>query len=150
MADRLTVAFILSLIGGVIVLAVGVLVSIALAVLTIYIGGVGAVFGFFGVMCGIVMIVGALMLRSRPQQHVLWGGVIAIFSLLSWFGAAGGLFIGLLLGLVGGVLGIVWRPPVAQSNPNVTVPQATKTCPNCGAKVEPEAQYCPNCGKKLP
>jgi hypothetical protein len=50
------------------------------------------------------------MLNSKPQEHTTWGMLIAIFSALSIFGAMGGFGIGLILGLIGGVLAVIWKP----------------------------------------
>ena len=99
MAERPTAAFVLSLIGGIIVLLVGFFVMIAGAAVTFFIGGIGGVIGFFGVVCGILMIVGAAMLNSRPEQHTTWGVIVLVFSTLSWFGAVGGLVIGFIKSL---------------------------------------------------
>jgi len=64
---------------------------------------------------GLLMVVGAIILLRKPQQHKIWGAVVLVFSLLSIIGTAGGIFIGLLLGLVGGILGIVRKPSITPS-----------------------------------
>ena len=67
-------------------------------------------FGVLGLIFGVIVIVSAIMLNSRPQEHSTWGVLIVIFSALSIFGGAmGGLGVGLILGLVGGVLAITWK-----------------------------------------
>jgi hypothetical protein len=54
-------------------------------------------------------------LNSKPQEHTTWGIVIAVFSVISIFGGAmGGFGIGLVLGLIGGVLAITWKPTETQ------------------------------------
>lgn len=58
---------------------------------------------------GVVVLVAALLLRSRPREHTTWGTLILIFSILSFFGM-GGFFIGALLGIIGGALALSWRP----------------------------------------
>jgi uncharacterized membrane protein len=72
-------------------------------------GGLGFGFGFLRsiitLVFGIIVIVCALMLYRRPQRHGMWGILIIIFSALS-----GGI-IGVVLGLVGGILAIIWKPP---------------------------------------
>ncbi len=73
---------------------------------------VAAGIGIWGIVCGIVVLVGSYMLRSRPASHVAWGVIILIFSLVSIF-AGGGFVIGMILGIVGGILAIVWKPPHA-------------------------------------
>ena len=63
---------------------------------------------------GIIVIVSALMLYRRPQRHRLCGILIMIFSVLS-----GGI-IGVLLGLVGGILAIIWKPPATNHGSSTT------------------------------
>jgi hypothetical protein len=71
--------------------------------------------GIVGLALGVLMIVGAVMLYNRPQRHATWGTVIVILSVLSLFArATGGLGIGLILGLVGGLLAITWKPTQTQ------------------------------------
>jgi hypothetical protein len=78
-------------------------------------GGLGYGFGFLGVLgliFGLIVIISALMLNSKPEQHSTWGILIIIFSVLSIFGSAmGGFGVGLILGLIGGILGVTWKPP---------------------------------------
>jgi hypothetical protein len=82
-------------------------------------GGFGYGFGFLGVLgliFGLIVIISALMLNSKPEQHSTWGTLIVIFSVLSVFGSAmGGFGIGLVLGVIGGILAITWKPPQTQS-----------------------------------
>jgi divalent metal cation (Fe/Co/Zn/Cd) transporter len=110
MAEKPKTASILSLVGGVFVLVVGFL--IVNGALT---GGFN--FGLLGVMWGALIMVGAAMLYSRPQQHKTWGIIVIVLSFLSWFVLAlAGIIgiIGLILGLIGGGLGIKWKPSVVQ------------------------------------
>jgi hypothetical protein len=153
-----TAAFALSLIAGIFVLLGGVIVAAIGAVFTFFAFGVGAIIGIFGLIWGIIIIVGANNLRAHPEQHVTWGVIILVFSLISWVGAVGGLLIGFLLGLIGGILAISWQPPqttvaptYASPSPTHSMPttQSTRYCPNCGAPVQPNAAFCPNCGKPL-
>ena len=112
--EKLRIAFILSLIGGIIVLLVGGDRLIDLIRLGSYggpdIGFDAALDLSFGLICGLLVVVGAIMLVKKPQRHKIWGAMVLVFSLLSIIGTAGGIFIGLLLGLVGGILGIIWKP----------------------------------------
>jgi len=80
--------------------------------------GIGLGFiGVLGVVFGIIVIVSALMLYSHPGQHTAWGILIIVFSAMSMFG--GGLFglgVGLILGIVGGILAIVWKHPTPSTS----------------------------------
>jgi hypothetical protein len=72
-------------------------------------------FGVLGLVFGVIVIVSAIMLNSRPMEHSTWGVLIVIFSVLSIFGGAiGGLGVGLILGVVGGVLAITWKTTQTQ------------------------------------
>jgi Family of unknown function (DUF6114) len=75
-------------------------------------GGLGVgLFGIVGLIFGAIVIISAFMLNSKPEQHSTWGTLILIFSVLSIFGSAmGGFGVGLVLGLIGGVLAITWKP----------------------------------------
>jgi hypothetical protein len=71
-------------------------------------------FGFIGILgliFGLIVILSAVMLNSRPHEHTTWGILIVVFSALSLFGSMmGGFGVGLLLGLIGGILAITWKP----------------------------------------
>jgi hypothetical protein len=150
-AEKPTAAFILSLIGGIFVLIGGLLVIVVRTFIFGSMGIIGrivGIYGLLGVIWGILIIVSAFMLNSKPEQHMTWSILVLVFSLLSWFGAAGGLLIGFLLGLAGGILGIVWKPTVMQPIP--TSPPVTRVCPNCGTVIGTDVKFCPHCGKELP
>ena len=126
-------AFILSLIGGVLIFIGGVVSSIWF----MYgghgyggmMGGFGGMmggyqnmmdsFGFplgfmgglslIGLVAGILVVIGALMLNARPAEHTAWGTIILVFSIISFIGM-GGFFIGAILGIAGGAMALSWRP----------------------------------------
>jgi hypothetical protein len=134
--EKPTAAFVLSLIGGLLILLAG---ATRLMFRFYWFGGMmrgfgaswSGMMGFPGyammwgrfsfldgivaLVLGVLMIVGAAMLYNRPQGHTTWGTVIVILSVLSFFARAmGGFGIGLILGLVGGVLAITWKPAQTQ------------------------------------
>ena len=115
--EKPTAAFVLSLIGGIFILLAGVFLGFVGFAITLPLGGFGAALGFLGLLWGILVIVGAIMINSKPDQHVAWGVIVLVFSILSWVGALGGFFIGFLLGLIGGILAIAWKPTVVQNIP---------------------------------
>jgi uncharacterized membrane protein YhaH (DUF805 family) len=150
MTRRPTIAFIFSLVAGIIIAIVGFIVMVAGTILTISIGGAGGVPGLYGLVCGVIVIFGGLMLYSRPRRNVVWSSVIIVFSLLSLYGALGGLYIGLILGIIGGILGIRWKPSARQPISTASQASVTRTCPNCGKILSFSEKFCPQCGKELP
>ena len=151
-------AYVLSIIAGIFVILGGLIMAAIGAIVSIFAFGVGAIFGLLGIVWGIIILVGAINLRSHPEQRMTWGAIILIFSIISWFGGIGGLLIGFLLGLIGGILALTWHPTVPVTytpyayTPPVSPPptgQPTRYCPNCGAPVTADATFCPHCGKQL-
>jgi len=63
-----------------------------------------------GLFSGIVIVISAVMLWMRPQDHLIWGILILVFALVS-FADMGGYFIGAILGIIGGAFAISYRPP---------------------------------------
>ena len=74
--------------------------------------GLGGIFGLAAIVFGIVVVVSAVMLYNKPIEHSKWGLLILIFSVLSVFGSAmAGFGVGLILGVLGGVFALTWKPP---------------------------------------
>jgi len=133
MSEKPTAAFVLSLIGGLIILLVAIVIMAVMSAIGGMLIGVGAdpnvalIYGAVGVIFALIVIVGAVMLFVKPQQHVAWGVIVLLFSLFSII-STGGLFIGLILGLVGGILGIVWKPPAPMA-PGMAPPMMPPSMP---------------------
>jgi len=127
--ERPTAAFILSLVAGVFIILGGGMTSLFGYGFMGMMGRNGSwggmmgpgfgmmgfafgMMGFLGLIFGVIVIISALMLNSKPQEHTTWGTLILIFSVISLFGSAmGGFGIGLILGIIGGILAITWKPP---------------------------------------
>lgn len=115
---RATAGFIVSLIGGIIDAIVAVLI-IAAASWMAEVGesmpgyrfGAGlatavlATWGAIGLILAILVIIGAVLIYM-PGKEVISGILVLVFSIISLFFTAGGFFIGLILGIIGGALGI--------------------------------------------
>jgi hypothetical protein len=84
-------------------------------------GGMMRGFGFSGygygwmiglsivsLVCGVLVLVGALMLKAHPAEHYTWGIIILAFSVASFLGM-GGYFIGAILGIAGGAIALSYR-----------------------------------------
>ena len=125
-----TAPFILSLIAGVVILA-GSGMMMSFAVGAPYYGGMmggyqGMTNGYYGMMrgfgfgglfyiltaigviSGIIILVCAIMIYTRPKATPTWGAIIITFSLVSLFGM-GGFFFGAILGAVGGMLALTLK-----------------------------------------
>jgi hypothetical protein len=166
--NKPTAAYILSLLGGII----GLLASLALIGLgalayaalgtysgyygdftlgelgwgwTLYIG-----FGAWMLITSILIIVFAGKLKANPLEHSKWGALILIFSIIG---------VGGLLGFIGGILALVYKPILVGAQPQYGPPQqqyappqqqpVTSVCPQCGRIVQANERFCPNCGKQL-
>ena len=125
--EKPTAGFVLGLIGGILILLCGFfLVTIALAASALQsampvpvlfdVGGALMTFALIGVVFGLIVIVGSVMMWIRPQQHLIWGVIVLLFSLFSIV-ALGGFILGLILGLIGGILGIVFKPAAPMAAP---------------------------------
>ena len=68
--------------------------------------------GLLGLISGLVVLGSGVMLRINPRQSVVFGLLILVFSVVSFFGS-GGFVIGALLGIIGGIMTLRWRRPAA-------------------------------------
>jgi hypothetical protein len=132
----ITFAYIVSLVGGLIVLIASIINVVWYSYGATNFGGYGSfIRGMMGgyhsfmgsnsssngflagislvaVICGVVVVMSAIMLRVHPQERMPWAIVIIVFSIVSFVGM-GGFFIGAILGIVGGLFIIFTR----QTNP---------------------------------
>ncbi len=112
MAEKPTAAFVLSLIGG-IFLILGALVWFVVGALFAFFPTLGlgfATLGAIGLVLAIIVILGGVMMYVKPEQHVAWGAIVLILSFVSIPFTFAGIIIGFILTLVGGILGLVFKP----------------------------------------
>lgn len=119
MGSKPTAAFVLSLIGGVLIVICGlgyaVLGAVCGSIASMAPGGGGAGAAIFlymalGLISGIIVIAGAVMINKAEPDKVKNGSILVIlFSIVSLV-SGGGFYIGAILGIIGGVLGLVWKP----------------------------------------
>lgn len=130
MAEKPTTAFVLSLIGGIFVLIASLLILAAGGIIGGFFplfGGIVMIFGILGLLSAVLIIIGAAMINSSEPGKVKTGSIIVIvFSILSLFFAGGGFFIGFILALIGGILGLTWKPPPPPVTATAT-PTTTQT-----------------------
>jgi len=62
-----------------------------------------------GLISGAIVTIAAALLYEKPRMVVPLGALIVVFSVLSLHGS-GGFSVGFILGLVGGILAIRWKP----------------------------------------
>jgi hypothetical protein len=125
MADKEypSIAVILSVIGGILIFLSG------LVILGIGFVGMPAVLGIaesliiglgaWGVISGLIVIMAGYMVYRHPMSHLVYGIVVLVFSILS-FAESGGYIIGGILGIIGGLWAIFWKPKMA-SKPTVAM-----------------------------
>ncbi len=126
-------ASVLAIIGGCLMIVAGMLIT-ALAVFVIphlstslfhnatgslpvqnvpsFVGSILTGFGLLGLISGIIVLGSGIMLRINPGQSVVFGLLILVFSVLSFFGS-GGFVAGAVLGIIGGIMTLRWRRPAA-------------------------------------
>ena len=64
---------------------------------------------WFGAIAGVVVLIGAVLLYSKPRQSRSSGLIIVILAALNLFLGMGG-FVASVLGIIGGALALAWRP----------------------------------------
>ena len=82
-------------------------------------GSFSYVMGLSGLILGIGVILASTMLKRRPDEHGTWGVVIIILSAVSMMGGMGGMGFGILFGIVGGILAVLWQPPNQSQTPSI-------------------------------
>lgn len=73
------------------------------------VSGIVGIMGTFGLICGVIVLFSAVMILAKLGDRRTWGILILIFSILSFVGL-GGFIAGAILGMVGGILTLRWRP----------------------------------------
>ncbi len=116
----------LSVLGGILILIGGVLVAFDNSAISFFgylanggsSGSTVTLVGIVGMIMGVIIIVGGVMMKSKPDKSKMWGAVVVVFSILSWFTAVGGLVVGFLLGLAGGIMAIMFKPSTSSKAPS--------------------------------
>jgi hypothetical protein len=176
--NKPTAAYVVSLLGGILGLIASLIVTFVLGVLAwlsasalefgvFDFSGIFLIYTIFGVwmlITSILVIVFARRLNANPMQHSKYGAYIIVFSIIG---------VGGLLGLIGGILALAYKPIPVGGAPQYGQPQAygapqqaaygpppqqqwgqpqqpiTRICPQCGRVVQENLKFCPNCGKQL-
>jgi hypothetical protein len=72
-----------------------------------------------GLIFGLLVLLGALMLYSKPVNKKAWGIIVIVFSIPSVV-MGGGFIIGFILGVIGGKLALSEKPKMQATNQAIT------------------------------
>jgi MFS family permease len=164
MVEKPSTPFALLLVAGLLILIFGTILG-AFASLVSALSG-GLIF-LNALVCGFIVLAAGILLYLYPKHHVIFGVLGLVFSIFSFL-SLGGLIIGLILGIIGGALGISWKPTppsitqAVQPPPLVTTPPVSVVrerevvtrevvmipCAYCGSLMPQTSIFCPNCGAK--
>ncbi|HVP94634.1 MAG TPA: hypothetical protein VMS89_05605 [Methanoregulaceae archaeon] len=112
-----SVGGLLVLVSGISIMMIGTFLSSISLVPGLTAGAIIIAASVWGIICGLVMLIGSYLIRTRPRTtHTLWGILIFVFGLSSYFGG-GGFFIGGILGIAGGLMAVRWDPDKVLHNP---------------------------------
>ena len=112
-SEKRTKAFMLSLIAGILIISNTVLLGIATTWFPEMIPTLPGTTAndttilyqltVIGLICGILVLLGAILLQIKPVHRKIWAIMIIVFSIPSVL-TGGGFIIGFILGIIGGVL----------------------------------------------
>ncbi len=149
--NKPSAAYILSLLGGIFGLIIGLFLIGIGGIAGLFTFGLGflipGIVGSWILICSVIVIVAASKLNSEPLEHSKWGALILAFSIIGCWS---------ILGLIGGILALVYTPRIVGAYPPQGVyPQQgyqqpiTRVCPQCGRVISENIKFCPYCGKQL-
>ena len=67
-----------------------------------------ATIAVIGLICGALVLLGAVMLHTKPENRKAWGIMIIVFSIPSVV-TGGGFIVGFTLGIIGGAKALRWN-----------------------------------------
>jgi len=118
-SEKSTKAFTLSLIAGILIVSNAVAVGVAATWFpwifptlpgsdnnaAVPFASIAAI----GLICGALVLFGAIMLQIKPENKKAWGIMIIVFSIPSVI-TGGGFIVGFILGIIGGAKAFRWKP----------------------------------------
>jgi hypothetical protein len=156
--ERPDTPFTLALLGGLFITIAGAVEIYAAFMLTFFfspgavappVNGTLLFFGIVGCGLGSLVIVFAALLYTSPDHRTIYGIVVVVLSGISLVSYYGGFLIGFVLGAVGGVLAIVWRPRRYPGPVPIYAPPPGRVCLKCGRVVMWDMKFCPTCANPL-
>ncbi len=128
-SEKSTNTFALSLSAGILILinavALGIVANWYIGIMPILPGSTGndptllLELATFGLICGILVLLGTIMLNRKPENKKVWGIMILAFSVPSVI-MGGGFIIGFILGIIGGAKAVSLKPKMQATNPATT------------------------------
>jgi hypothetical protein len=130
--------------------------------------------GGFGILAGVLMIVGGVLMGAEQPNRRKAGSILAIVMLvLGALPALGGLLIGFILAAIGCYMGLTYKAsrsnftmgfgpvgsvtlgPQSPSNPSAGAPSEAgrgplNYCIKCGSRLRDGAVFCGACGARVP
>ncbi|MDA4134129.1 MAG: zinc ribbon domain-containing protein [Thaumarchaeota archaeon] len=130
--------------------------------------------GGFGILAGVLMIVGGVLMGSDQPNRRKAGGILAVIMLvLGSLPALGGLLIGFILAAIGCYMGLTYKAsrsnftmgfgpvgsvtlgPQSPANPSAGAPPEAgrgplNYCIKCGSRLRDGAVFCGACGARVP
>ncbi len=116
-------AYLLSLVGGILVLFLSIILAILYAVLASvslsfgfgFAAGIAIGLAVLALLMGVLILVFALRMKNHPESAQMAGVVVLICAIISFVGG-GGFYIGAILAIVGGILALIWKRPAATTS----------------------------------
>ncbi len=123
--EKPTIAILLSIIGGILILILGIIILAVGAafmafMVPVWLSSVVSGIGIWGVICGLVVLVSSYLTYVKPAPYTMWGILILVFSILSFI-EGGGFIVGAILGIIGGIWILTWKPSTPA--PQACVPE---------------------------
>ena len=128
-SEKSTNTFTLSLSAGILILinavALGIVAKCFIGIMPVLPGSTGndptllLELATVGLICGVLVLLGTLMLNRKPANKKVWGVMIIVFSVPSVI-MGGGFIIGFILGIIGGAKALSLKPKMQPTNPATT------------------------------
>jgi hypothetical protein len=131
--------------------------------------------GGFGIVTGIMIIVGGILLKSESPNRRKAGGILAVVMMfLGALPSLGGLLVGFILTAIGGYMGLTYKatrsnmvvglgpvgsvtlgPPMRSGQVTADSPSDAgrgplNYCIKCGSRLRDGAVFCGACGARVP
>ncbi len=139
--ERPTAAFVLALIAAIFHIIGGLIViSFGGLFIALFLPEIGIAIIASAIVIMALAIWGAVWLYTTDQKRATYGGVITLVVAIVALPTVWGVIIGSILGLIGGILGIVWKPSMAMpAAPMPAAPAAPPTPAPPAPEPEPPA-----------